>query len=76
MNRDRSPDGALRAFTPVFNGLWRNPGAVVPHGTASKGCAAVRIAWHMVQCGGGGARRAAVPGFPFAASGLQRAINE
>src|ERR1700676_1721721 len=27
----RSPDGAIRAFTPVFDGLWRNPGPPLPH---------------------------------------------
>ncbi len=27
----RSPDGAIRAFTPVFDGLRRNPGTPLPH---------------------------------------------
>ena len=27
----RSPDEAIRAFTPVFDGLWRNPGPPLPH---------------------------------------------
>jgi hypothetical protein len=26
----RSPHGAIRAFTPVFDGLWRNAGAAIP----------------------------------------------
>jgi exosortase/archaeosortase family protein len=26
-----SPDGAFRAATPVFDGLWRHPGMPVPH---------------------------------------------
>jgi hypothetical protein len=27
----RSPDEATTAFTPVFDGLWRNPGPTAPH---------------------------------------------
>jgi hypothetical protein len=28
----RSPDGALSAFTRVFDALWRNPGSALQHG--------------------------------------------
>ena len=43
----RSPDGALRAVTPVFGGLWRNPGTAVPLGEAHPHCAALHAGYEV-----------------------------